>query len=334
MGDRAPLPPDFCFDDRDREALLQELEKITINPYREYPAFLEAIRHLIARADGPPLFYKECARARHASKLDHPFHFLRNSPIDRELPIFDMKTPVESKYELKKTFIGEAFLILYSELLGTPAIGYKNVNSGDIVHDIYPKEELYNTQSQKTLAPIGFHKDLANHFVRPDHVNILSMRSYPGNEIFTTFVRNLDLLDELRAITDLLRRPDYYTPYDDLSTYGDKANELGQAKPHAILLGDHDFVYFEGRTRGADDEGNHATAALDAALHRRKTSVLMRPGDFVSIANNHSLHGKDVETIRDPHQQKIRWSIKTVNVDSLAKHTAHYVPGHYGLVNG
>ncbi len=245
-----------------------------------------------------------------------------------------MKAPVESKYELKKTFIGEAFLVLYSELLGTPAIGYKNVNAGDIVHDIFPKEELYHTQSQKTLAPIGFHMDLANHFVRPDHVNILAMRSCPGNEIYTTFVRNLDLHDELNAITDLLRRPDYYTPFDDLSTYGDKANELGEAAPHPILLGDHDFVYFEGRTRGADADGQRATAALDTALHRRKRSVLMRPGDFVSIANNYSLHGKDVETIRDPYQQKIRWSIKTVNVDALAKHAAHYVPGHYGLVNG
>lgn len=71
-------------------------------------------------------------------------------------------TPVRSKYELKTTFVAEAMLALFAQLANTPAIGY--VNDGDVFQDIYPKESMATSQSQKALKEIHFHKDLANHF--------------------------------------------------------------------------------------------------------------------------------------------------------------------------
>lgn len=72
-------------------------------------------------------------------------------------------------------------------------IGYTNVNDGDIFQDIHPKRDLVNSQSQKALKPIFFHKDLANHFVRPDWVNILGLRASTENEVYTSFARNKDV---------------------------------------------------------------------------------------------------------------------------------------------
>lgn len=94
-----------------------------------------------------------------------------------------------------------------------PAIGYINVNDGDVFQDIYPMKSLSETQSQKALVALGFHKDLANHFVRPDFVNMLSMRAYEGNQIFTTFVKNIDLIQKLDpSDLDLMRQELFYTP--------------------------------------------------------------------------------------------------------------------------
>lgn len=332
------IQTDFSFTPDEKQQFKEALSSIPANPYTQYPAFLKGVRQLLAEGRIPQRFVDMCKAARGRDLIAHPFHFVTNCPIDEGVPPFDFEQPVKSKYELKKTFIAEGFLLTYADLMGQPAIGYKNVNAGDILQDIYPMKELYKSQSQKTLLPIGFHKDLANHFVRPDFVNILGMRSFEGNEILTTFVRNRDLIDFLGPdLERVLREPNFYTPYDDLSTHSDKDAKLGRAANHPVIQGEADFVYFENRTVAYSDEGARAVEKVNEGLHSLKSRILMRPGDFVSCSNNTGLHGKDVETIKDPYQQKIRWSIKTVNVLDMEKHRQHfkeYVPGEYAIVNG
>jgi hypothetical protein len=60
----------------------------------------------------------------------------------------------------------------------------------------------------------------------------------------------------------------------------------------------------------------------------------MRPGDFVCIANNLSLHGKEIGQIRSTTEQLRRWSMKTVNVYSIAPYVKHVVRGTDYLING
>ncbi|WP_147297828.1 hypothetical protein [Trinickia dinghuensis] len=192
------------------------------------------------------------------------------------------------------------------------------------------------SQSQKALKPIFFHKDLANHFVRPDWVNILGLRSSVENEVYTSFVRNKDLLNELDEQTqDMLRRPEFYTPFDDLTMYK-SAVELGQADMHPILGGatPTDIRFFENRTEGRTPQARHAVARLVEALHRLKKRVLIQPGDLLGSANNDCLHNKDVGTIRDEKALKERWLMKTVNVRSLRDHHAHLIEGRPRIVNG
>jgi hypothetical protein len=117
-------------------------------------------------------------------------------------------------------------------------------------------QKIADTQSQKALNTIYFHKDLANHFVKLDWVNILGFRASPFNEILTSFVRNKDLLEALSAETkDTLSQEICYTAFDNLTT-SSQYKKLGKAPKHRILGGaiHYDFRFFENRTVGLTDQ--------------------------------------------------------------------------------
>ena len=328
------LPVDFSFTADEQSALVKRLEGIRINPYKSYNAFRHELRMLVANDQNLVRLRDFMEGRRRVSAYEKPFVFLENCPIDSMLPEFGNDNPVAEKHEKKKTFVAEAFLQLYAEVAGEHPISYLNVNDGDVFQDIFPKESLKFTQSQKALGPINFHKDLANHYVRPDLVNILGLRSSEENEIYTTFVSNHDILSALGPSTKAtLREPWFYTPYDDLTVVTGNV-QLGKAPNHAVLTRDVDLRFFENRTEGQNNAAREAVMELKAALHANKRRVLMRPGDFVSICNNLSLHGKEIGRIRNEAAQRLRWSIKTVNVHSIAPHLPHVVPGSDYLING
>src|SRR6218665_3052057 len=328
------LPVDFSFTASEQSALVKRLEGIRISPYKSYSAFRHELRMLVANDPNVVRLRDFMEGRRRSSAYEKPFVFLENCPIDSVLPEFGNDNPVAEKHDKKKTFVAEAFLQLYAEVAGGHPLSPLNLNDGDVFSDIFPKENLKATQSQKALGPINFHKDLANHYVRPDLVNILGLRSSEENEIYTTFVSNHDLLNTLSPPTQArLRESWFYTPYDDLTVMTGNV-QLGKAPDHAVLTREVDFRFFENRTEGQNDAARAAVMELKAALHANKRRVLMRPGDFVSISNNLSLHGKEIGCIRNEAAQCLRWSIKTVNVHSIAPHLPHVVPGSDYLVNG
>lgn len=328
------LPIHYIFSSEDWNQLYEALETISSHPYHEYEEFMQEISDLASTPRIPTSFVSFCKTQIGIDRRYEPYVVMRNCPIDKDLPIFCFDDPVASKHELKKTFIAEGFLALYSSIMGMPPIGYINVNGGDVFQDIYPKESMKETQSQKAIGPLYFHKDLANHFVRPDYVNMLSMRSNPVNRVYTTFVRNVDVLEKLSLDTlEQLRKREYDTPFDDLTVIGGTV-ELGEAQAHPVLTDDMDLRYFENRTVGLTESATDAVAKLNAALHAVKCRVHMMPGDFISVHNNFSVHAKDIVEVVDADQLRTRWTIKTVNVDSLEAHADHYLPGRYGIVNG
>jgi L-asparagine oxygenase len=92
------------------------------------------------------------------------------------------------------------------------------------------------------LNTIYFHKDLANHFVRLDWVNILGLRASPFNEILTSFVRNKDLLEALSTETkDILSQEIFYTPFDDLTALS-RYKKLGKAPSTEFSAGQHTTI--------------------------------------------------------------------------------------------
>lgn len=330
------LTVDFCFTPEDSTRLQRALMAIEANPYVRYSDFEAHVDAVIRDGRVPAAFLDCCAGRRDADSYEDPYVVLRNCPIDPELPYLDFDDPVGDKRARKTTYVAEAFLLLYARLMGQEPIGYANVNDGDIFQDIHPKKSLAQTQSQKAINPIYFHKDLANHFVRPDWVNILGLRASPQNQIYTSYVRNKDLLaevgDEIRAD---LRREEFHTPYDDLTMHNSKVR-LGEADVHPVLGGatPTDIRFFENRTRGLTPRASRAVEALIAALHKLKKRVQILPGDLVGAANNDCLHNKDVGLVRDPEAQRNRWLMKTVNVRSLAQHAKYLADDRPRIVNG
>ena len=95
--------------------------------------------------------------------------------------------------------------------------------------------------------PLHHVADLANHFVRPDWVNILGLRASEQNEIYTSFVQNRDLLNYFDdTVLEGLREEKFYTPYNDL-TLSSSNKKLGKALNHPILGGaaEYDIRFFE-----------------------------------------------------------------------------------------
>jgi len=332
----AQIPVDFIFSDSERDHLKLSLAKVTDNPYSSYTHFEEQISRLAESDAVVERFRRLCEAKRGGDVYEDPYVVMKNCPVDDNLPQLSFETPVVDKRNLKKTFVAEGFLLLYAKLMQQEPIGYLNVNDGDIFQDIHPMQRLAQTQSQKALDTIYFHKDLANHFVRPDWVNILGLRANPANRIFTSFVKNKDILEAFPSKTkEILRQEVFHTPYDDLTTSSEN-KEMGDAPNHQILGGatDYDIRFFENRTMGLTDEARKAVSDVLATLHRLKKPFLILKGDFIGSANNECVHNKEVAWIGDLDAQKNRWLMKTVNVRSLGDHWQHMVDGRVRIVNG
>lgn len=325
---------EFTFQDQEQQRLSERFSGIRVNPYKFYDAFLSEVQRIIDSDQVPARFTEYVASLQGRDFRDQPVINLKNAPYDRDVETFDYDDPVFSKYRLKTTYVGEAFLALFALMRKTPGIGYLNVNDGDVFQDIYPKRSLSNSQSQKALNDIYFHKDLANHFVRPDYVYMLGMRSDPVNEVYTSFVRNCDVLAAFSpSELALMRAVRFYTPFDDLTVAG-ATKKLGRAEEHSVLKGEDDIRYFENRTVGLDDEAKVVLAKLQELLHRHKLRLFVGPGDFIAVHNNFAIHAKEVVQVRNEDILRTRWIMKTVNVEDLDKYAEYMVPGSKVLVNG
>ena len=328
---------DYIFSRAENHALVNALTSIRENPYTEYAAFQNAVMRLIRDDDRISIDFRNfCSGRKYAKLYDEPYVLLRNCPVDPELPELDLDSPVVDKRSRKQTYVAEGFLLLYARLMDQEPIGYANVNDGDIFQDIHPMRSMMETQSQKAAKAIYFHKDLANHFVRPDWVNILGLRASPKNEIYTSFVRNKELIEALSPeMLGQLRKPEFNTPYDDL-TIASSNVKLGVAPNHPVLGGaeEYDIRFFENRTKGVTPAAQDAVAEVVRLLHMLKKRLLILRGDFIGSANNECIHSKEVLHIGDESAVLNRWLMKTVNVRTLDNHKQYIRDGEVRIVNG
>jgi L-asparagine oxygenase len=316
--------------------LFNSLIDIKINPYQDYLGFKKHISTIIESGKIPNRLHHFLNDSKDKDPSHHPFIFIENLPLDPILPYFDNQNPVEEKRSLKTTFIAESILEIFAQIRNENPIGYLNVNQGDVFQDIFPKTDLYNSQSQKALNEIRFHKDLANHFVQPDWVNIFCLRNDIENIITTAFTRNIDILnnfsnEEKQELSSL----NFHTPYDDLSTYKSLV-ELGEANRHAILphQHSHEIRFFENRTQGLTPRAEELISKLVRLVHQYKVGIHLRPGDLIASQNNYSLHCKEILALNNEYLAKKRWLMKTVNVADYKQIIPHAVEGKEWLVNG
>ncbi len=322
---------EFTFSDAERDKLYTQLVRIKSNPYTQLSDFRNEVG---AIKDVPAVMLDFAQAFRSASPEDTPFCFGHNCPIDLNLPELNWETPVEDKYNKKKTYVAEALLTLFEQLLKTPAIGHRSVNNGDIFHDIAPKKSLHKTQSQKALGTLKFHKDFTNHFAVPDYVLQIVLRNDDANIVNSTYVSNKQVIEHLAAEDQaLLSSDNFYTPYDDITKLsGYQVQAI--TENHPILGSDFAVKFFEGRTETVLDNCAKAMNALIKILHEKKVIRRPRPGEFTIMRNNYCLHGKEVEFISDLEALKQRWIIKTHNVDDISLYDRFFEPTNYGVIQG
>ncbi len=314
------MEPFLHLNERDNDALVRNLLRISISPYQDYPAFLREITRQASTTDLPGALLDACEHI-HAERArgGQTAFLLRNCPLDPEIPVFDQDDPVADKYRLKKTFVGEGFLALFAHLTGTPLLAYSTRNNGDFFHDVYAHNRYRNTQTQKTDGELYFHNDRTAHPVRADYLSLLGMRSDPRNLVFTSYVDGRDLLRWLTPQHQaLLRQPLFSTPYDE---YSRDSNSLQvDSKPHTVLEEAHCFRYYDTRTKPLHDAPVGARDAMlalkDAIVRAPKLRVRIGVGDLFSFPNQAGLHNRDIVDVADPVQARLRWLLKTYSFRS------------------
>lgn len=333
---RPVVAPEFVLTDEEKKVFVSDFTEIKVNPYTDYPEFRREIEDYASTVPADSRFMQFMNLVAERDMFEYPCVTMGNCPIDEELPILDFDNPVEDKRNRKRTYVSEAFLGLYATLTGQRPIGYLNVNDGDVFQDIKPKRSMSDTQSQKALYDIYFHKDLANHFVRPDWVNILGLRGSAANRVYTSYARNKDILNDLDDTTiEILSSRMFYTPFDDLTKAGGRV-VLGDAEKHQVIGGaaEYDIRVFENRTVGLTVEAQTALYQLVKVMHRNKLRYHILPGSFLGEANNESIHCKEIVEVGDWDGLQHRWLQKTVNVRDPDVHRQHLVEGTDYLVNG
>lgn len=324
------LESDFRFDDGESTRLRTILLGVVSNPYRRYAGFRKEIQALVADSRIPARFADFCAVVARRDMVRRPVIVVENCPLDLELPVFGSEDPVADKYRMKRTSVAEGFLALYSELTGVHPIGHATVNNGDFFHDVYPKRSMFDTQSQKGLGTLRFHRDFTNHPASPQQVSQLMLRDAPGNRVLSAFATVATALRELDPTQRrALSQPRFTTPVDHILTAGgdDTAEDH-----HAVIAQDGTPHVLEGRTRGVDEEAHSALGAFLAALHRNQVTRESRPGDLLTFSNDHVMHGRLVQELANPASMRTRWLIKTHNVNRLDDYLDLFVPGRPGVV--
>lgn len=324
----------FALSDSERDGLLSDLLAIGANPYTDYQRFVGEINGLKSTSVNLETLKAAVEVFRASDDSSQPFIFGRNCPIDPTLPSLDWESPVEWKRAYKRSFVSEGLLTLMAGLLDCPIVAHRSVNDGDFFHDIAPKKSMVDSQSQKTLGTLRFHRDFTNHYACPDYVLQIVLRNDPVNEVYSTYVSNREVIEALpQEVVDVLRRPDFYTPFDDISLRSSRSVK-GDTENHMVLEGPDRLKVFEGRTKGLNSEAAYALTLLLQKMHACKIRNVPRPGDFVLIRNYYSLHGKEVEAINDPSALQQRWIMKTHNVRNIKQFESFFEAEAYGVIDG
>ena len=305
----------FTIAPEDKENLNRLFCGIEYNPYKDYINFKKSISDIIVSAEIPKNIMNFFNEVKYNRKNDLEKAFLiKNCPIDRDIPIFDRSDPVNDKYLKKKTFISEAFLELFSQLTDNPLLAYDTRNNGDFFHDVYAQDKYGETQTQKSDSELYLHNDRTAHPVRADYLSLLGMRSSSENSILTSYIDGKDVLKYIsKEHQDILRKPYYYTPYDEYSRDSNK-NQL-DSDPHSILSENYSLIYYETRTipiKTAQSEVVDAYISFrNAIIKAKKRSVDIQVGDLFTFPNQFGLHSRTFVNIRNKNLAKKRWLLKT-----------------------
>ena len=205
-----------------------------------------------------------------------------------------------------------------------PLLGYTTRNNGDFFHDVYSHQKYTETQTQKTDKELYFHNDRTAHEVRADYLLLLGMRCAEENEVVTSYISGIDILNFLTTEEKaILREPYFYTPFDEYSR--DSNDSQIDSEPHCILLNDHSFRYYDTRTKPMENSSVEARDAFislkDAITRSKKLTVKIQTGELFCFPNLDGLHSRELRIVRDEELAKERYLLKSYNFKDLPEAT-------------
>ncbi|WP_371493604.1 TauD/TfdA family dioxygenase [Kitasatospora sp. NBC_00374] len=333
------MKPFYALSDHERDALYRVLESVGKNPFEDYPAFSRAVADVVDRGEVPAFFTQVCGRIRAEREAGvSDAHVLRNCPIDAHVPDLDPDDPIADKYAKKKTFVAEAFLELFAQLVATPLLAYATRFNGDFFTDVVAINRYSGMQTGFSDSELVFHNDRTAHAVRADFISLLGMRCSDADFIYTGFVDGRSLLAHLSEEQQaVLRQPCFITPFDVFSR--DSNSRQTVSERHPILENHHSFRYLDTCTtvaEGSPEEAVRALLAMKNALVRAdKVRHRILTGDLFALANQDGLHSREKMEINDPARARRRWLLKTYafrDQSAADRYSGHWLDGVPGRV--
>ncbi|UIR30725.1 TauD/TfdA family dioxygenase [Priestia flexa] len=285
----------------------------SISPYVEYSKFKEAMIRNIQENLIPEFFIKLCEHIREDRENGKQVHVLKNCPVDNEVPDLNHDDPVNDKYRLKKTFLGEAFLGTFAYLLGNPLLSYASRNNGDFFTDVVSINRFKGKRTGFTDGDLIFHNDRTSHPVRADYVTLLGVRCPANDLVYTTYVDGQDIINHLSLEQILMLSENwYYTEVDDLTR--EKAENWEKSNSHAILQG-RNICFQDTLTKPVANAPRGAVEALlafkDAMTKSPKVRHRLENGDLLVFANQAGLHNRERIEVNNAEDTAKRWLLKT-----------------------
>ncbi|HFF1840448.1 TauD/TfdA family dioxygenase [Bacillus cereus] len=306
-----------------------------ISPYVNYSKFKETMIRNVQDNVIPEFFVKLCERIREDRENGKLVHVLKNCPVDTNLPELNHDDPINDKYRLKKTFLGEAFLGTFAYFLGNPLLTYASRNNGDFFTDVVSINRFRGKNTGFTDGDLIYHNDRTSHPVRADFVTLLGARCPKNDLVYTAYIDGKDIVSHLSPEQiQTLREEWFYTEVDDLTREKDKKWDKSTA--HAILK-DGTICFQDTLTKPIPDAPREAVEALlafkDGMTKSPKERHRLEDGDLLVFANQAGLHNRERIEVNNAEDTSKRWLLKTYSFkDSTVadKYTDYWKDGIYG----
>ncbi|WP_270168839.1 hypothetical protein [Paenibacillus sp. SYP-B4298] len=326
----------YMFTDDERQALGTALSAVAaISPYVDFPSFEKAMIRTVQEGQLPVFFTALCERIRSDRQQGAHVHVLRNCPMDTEIPDLNHDDPINDKYRLKKTFLGEAFLGVFAYLLQTPLLSYASRNNGDFFTDVVSINRFRGKRTGFTDGDLIYHNDRTSHPVRADYITLLGVRCPSNDLVYTTYIDGQDIISHLTSEqVQILSEPWFVTEVDDLTR--EKVKDWERSSAHAILK-DGMLCFQDTLTKPVADAPLEVYEALlafkDGMTKSPKSRHRLEYGDLLVFANQFGLHNRERIEVNNPDDTSKRWLLKTytfrdrATADTFADYWANDVYG-------
>lgn len=202
----------------------------------------------------------------------------------------------------KETQYSEFWLSSVIALVGEQ-FGFKQLNNGNLYHNISPRRNLENAMSSKGSAKIlNLHTDLAFHPLAPHFLLLFCLRQTTENTYtVVSSVRNAISYLSKKEIS-ILRGPNFMFLIDE--DFG----KFTDSRCCSIIYGnDNDLKlrYDVDMIIGINEEAKSAHQALKNILHKTEIRITLQPGQLLMIDNRRAVHGRNAFVAH--YDGKDRW---------------------------